>query len=436
MPLTLNDCGTQGGDIEMTAMLFQLAAAYPNDEIWLLGRNSGQDPAEIGLPPNVINPWCWWKKPLQEAIAANGLKHVNLSVNEQFMMQHIHDELTLPTFLNMDGFVMWVGQHGTTNAPLPSTKDPAVLTKPYDFSTHYVSYILRGINAWRDVDPWNREEIWINADPRNYHKMRDLKWPLRHPVLTQYNFTNNIKHARYDNLADPIENMIARWGDYAQWTDEHHNTWSAKVQNVYSRLEFNALVPGTPSGDILTHNDSWDDRHAFGLFINEARAIGVPQERGRLKALTDWVLPLDPHFIHGKWSDKAQAELGFPITPLPWTKYVPKLHTIRTTFTTPSSGSGWATTKPWEAFAAGVVCFFHPLYDTQDNIFRGAPMGLKDWLRVKTPEELKTRMAHLNSTAGRPDWEWLVKAQHQHFDDAVRERKYMKMIDERLRSTV
>jgi hypothetical protein len=434
MPLTLEECGTQGGDIEMTAMLFQLAERYPNDEIWLLGRNSGQDPKDIGLPANVVNPWVWWKKPLQEAIAAGGLKHVNLSTDEQFKMQKIHDELTLPTFLEMDGFVMWVGQHGTTNAPLPSTKDPSVLTKPYDFSTHYVSYILRGINAWRDVDPWNREEVWINADPRNYHKMRDLKWPLRHPVLTQYNFTNNVKHARYGDGRDFEEWSSA---DHAALLrpEDRDLVWSSQVHNVYSRLEFNALVPGCPSGDLLSYNDSWDDRQHFGLFINEARAIGVPEARGRLKAMTDWVLPLEPHFIHGKWSDKSQAELGFPITPLPWTKYVPKLQSVRTTLTTPSSGSGWATTKPWEAFAAGVVCFFHPLYDTQNNIFRGAPLGLKDWLRVKSPEELKLRVNHLNSYAGRADWEWLVKTQRQWFDDAVAERKYMKMIDARLRST-
>lgn len=432
MPLTLNDCGTQGGDIEMTAMLFQLANAYPNDEIWLLGRNSGQDPKDIGLPANVINPWVWWKKPLQEAIAANGLKHVNLSTDEQFAMQRIHDALTLPTFMQMDGFVMWVGQHGTTNAPLPTVKGEG-LTKPYDFSTHYVSYILRGINAWRDVDPWNREEIWINADPRNYHKMRDLKWPLRHPILTQFNFTNNIKHARYGDGED-----------FEEWSSHDHAAllrpedrdlvWSSKAHNVYSRLEFNALVPGTPSGDLLSYNDSWDDREAFGLFINEARAIGVPEAKGRLRALIDWALPMNPSFVHGKWSDKSIAEIGFPITALPWTQYVPKLHSVRTTFTTPSSGSGWATTKPWEAFAAGVVCFFHPAYDTQDNIFRGAPTGLKDWLRVKSPKELKLRVNHLNSTAGRPDWEWLIKMQRRHFDDAVAERKYMKMIDERLRS--
>src|ERR1044071_1290673 len=105
MPLTIEGCGTQGGDIEMTAMLYQLADAFPDDEIWLLGRNSGEDPKEIGLPSNVVNPWTWWKKPLHEAIVCGGLKHVNLTTDEQFAMQQIHDELTLPTFLQMDAFV-------------------------------------------------------------------------------------------------------------------------------------------------------------------------------------------------------------------------------------------------------------------------------------------------------------------------------------------
>jgi hypothetical protein len=292
---------------------------------------------------------------------------------------------------------------------------------------------LRGINAWRDVDPWNREEIWINADPRNYHKMRDLKWPLRHPILTQYTFDRNIKHARYGDGKD-FEEWSSR--DYAALLqpEDRDLVWSSKTHNVYSRLEFNALVPGTPSGQSVNLNDSWEDREAFGLFINEARAIGVSEERGRRKILQDWVLPLNPSFIHGKWSERAIQALGINIQPLGWADgYVTKLQSVRSTFTTPSSGSGWATTKPWEAFAAGVVCYFHPVYDDQDHILRDAPMGLKEWLRVKSPEELKIRVDHLNSQAGRPDWEWIVKMQRRHFDDAVAERRYMKMIDARLR---
>jgi hypothetical protein len=260
--------------------------------------------------------------------------------------------------------------------------------------------------------------------------MRDLKWPLRHPILTQYTFDRNIKHARY---GDPTPPNPTLWGNYTTQIDDE--TWGSKTLNAYSRLEFNALVPGTPSGESVNLNDSWEGRDSFGLFINEARAIGVSEERGRLKILQDWVLPLDPAFIHGKWSDQAEQKLGFHIQPLGWADgYVTKLQSVRSTFTTPSSGSGWATTKPWEAFAAGVVCFFHPYYDDQDHILRDAPMGLKDWLRVKTPKELAMRVAHLNQRDGRADWEWIVKMQRRHFDDAVAERKYMKMIDDRLRS--
>lgn len=434
MPLTLDKCGSLGGDVEMTAVVQTLAKRHPEHTFVLIGHNDGSSPTSVGLPSNVENPWTEWRGQFLREKIARGVRHSNLTMDEHFIMRDIYDELTLDTILGLDGIILWAGQHGTTNSPIPGIRDSSKLTKPHDWSAHYCSYLLRGVNLWRDVAPREREEIWLNADPRNHLKMRDLKWPLQHPILTQRAFEHNIKHERYNDGRDfdwwysphgPLGVDVAEDGVHT------NEVWRSRVHNVYSRLEINGLVPDSPFGNLISFNDAWDRRGRFGLFINEARRYVTPS-KSRLVALRDWVLPLSPDWIHGTWSNESQKILGRKIDSAPWDAYYRLLHSVRCTFTTPSSGSGWATTKPWEAFAAGTVCFFHPLYDDQDNILNDAPQPLRDWLRVTTLSELQTRVQHLNSPAGRHDWGALVRMQREHFDQAMSDLTYVKMIDQRL----
>lgn len=424
MPLTLAKCGTVGGDNECVSVVLELARRHPEHEFVLIGRNSGENPAEVGLPPNVINPWTRWKPAVKEAFQALELKN-NFTVEQHLRIRGIYDRLIVPEFLGLDGLVLWVGQHGTSNSPIPKVEDPNVLTKPQDCFAHYSSFIFQGINAWRDVDPVNREEVYLNADPRNYHKMRDLKWPLRHPVLTQFNFVNDIKHCRYGDTSlptgpFPMESSARR---------VNADTWSSRVKNVYSRLEVCGILPGTPVGDLASFDERWENRRSFGLFINEARREVNPAV-SRINALRDWVLPLTPAFIHGTWSDASLLELGMLIEPAPWENYYPLLWSVRSTFTTPSSGSGWATTKPWEAFAAGTACFFHPCYDTQDHILKDADPWLRSFLRVPTRGALAERVRQMDTD--RETWTRVVTLQHEHFVRVVLERRYLRMIEDRL----
>lgn len=435
MPLTLEKCGNLGGDVEMVAVVKELALRHPDDDFILIGRNSGENPLTVGLPTNVHNPWSrtssWnWGDKLKEAVERAGdIKGQTLTPERQLRLAKIFDEITFPTFERLDGMVMWIGQHGTSNTPIPKVSDPSELTKPQDWTAWYCGFLLRGINHWRDTrGPWEYEEICLNADARNRHKMRDMKWPLRHPILAQFNSEKPLKHERYGVNCSPTDYGIAKWDHYAN--DIGQNTWQSTVRDTYARLEINGLRPGTPFGNLISFNDNWNRPGHFGLFINEARAIGIRPALQRKNILTDWVMPLDPYFMHGTWS----KESGYNtiIKPAPWDQYYPKLHSVRCTFTTPSSGSGWATAKPWEAFAAGTVCFFHPAYDTQDNILKDADPKLWNWLRVKSYAELKHRVHHLNTSAGEADWEWIVAAQRRHFDQALKDLTYMKMIEERL----
>ena len=305
---------------------------------------------------------------------------------------------------------------------------PGELTKPHDWCAFYVSHVLRGVNAWRDVDPLGREEVYLNADPRNDHKMRDLKWPLRHPVLTQYEFTKRLKHHRYGDVRSPDD------CGFADVTVLDPDTWHSRVSNVYARVEVNALTPGTPFGDLVTFNDDWTGRDEFGIFINETRRY-VGESVKRVNVLREWVLPVGPAWIHGTWSDASQVALGRVIHPLSPAAYFTRFPTVRATFTTPASGTGWATAKPWEAFACGVVCFFHPAYDTQDHVLGDAPGWLRDWLRVDTPDELRRRVEHLSTEAGRRDWDELIHAQRAHLDRAVADARHVRAVESRVWET-
>ncbi len=429
MPLTLDKCGNLGGDVEMVAVVKEMALQHPDDVFLLIGRNSGEIPYRVGLPTNVFNPWFEstaytgqaWKPLLDEAVQRAGLKGVVLTSERQLALAKIFDDITGPTFDSLDGFVMWVGQHGTSNTPIPKVEDPTQLTKPQDWCAWYSGYMLRGINRWRDVDPFKREEVNLNADARNLHKMRDLKWPLRHPVLGQHNSSKLIKHERYGDTRQPQP----EWGA----EDIGQGTWRSRVYTTYARLEVNGLRPGTPFGDLISFDGDWDRPGHFGLFINEARAIGIRPELQRKTIYDRWIAPLNPYFVHGTWSSEPYK---YMIQPASWDHYYPRLHSVRCTLTTPSSGSGWATAKPWEAFAAGTVCFFHPAYDDQDNILGDADPALREWLRVRDVDELQLRVNHLNSIAGRVDWTWLVDQQRQHFDNALADLRYMRMIEERI----
>ena len=430
MPLSLKNCGSLGGDIEMVPTLQLLAQRHPDVDFIIIGRNSGEHPHDVGLPDNVFNPWRTWAPDIREHLNREKLNYPNLSVDDHIRVLYVLQEHTIPEFLKLDDMVMWLGQHGTTNTPLPSIKDRNVLTKPHDWSTLYGSYLLQGINTWRDHDPFSREEVLLNADVRNYVKYRDSRWPWLHPVLAQHTYTNSVKHERWiwgnqhfdDFKRQPELVMHLR-------SEENGQLWTSRVQNVYSRIEISALIPGTPFGDTVQFNHDFDRPNDFGIVVNETRREVNPA-KARRTVLRDWVLPLKPNFIRGKWSAASLVELQVDITPVPQLEYVSLIQSARCTFTTPASGSGWATAKPWESFAAGVVCFFHPDYDDQNNILGDAPDELRSWLRVDSPAQLVERIRVTCNSKNL--WHRITRLQREHFEAAVLEKRYLKLIEERL----
>lgn len=431
MPLVLEKCGTLGGDVECTPVIKALAERHPDDTFYIFGRNSGETAAEAGLPTNVINPWTeyGWRAELRDFIKRSGFTG-NFTVEEQLTLTAFMDQLVRELVDDADAVVGWIGQHGTTNRPTPGITKASTgrLTRPQDFSVIYCSYFLNAINRWRDHDPFTREEVWLNADSRNYLKMRDLAWPLQYPVLTQRNYEHTMRHERGEREL----RVDAQWerAANAKQLDKHgHAIWESDVRCAYSRLEINALMPGTPFGDLVSFSDDFDRPGRFGLFINEARAY-VSDATKRVNALRDYAIPAQPYFVHGTWSKKSQEELGVAIEPAPWSEYYPKLHSVKCTLTTPSSGSGFATTKPWEAFAAGTVCFFHPLYDDQNHILSGLPEVAQQWLRVKHPGDFQRKLHEVSND--RDLWTWLVGVQRAYFVEEIERLRYIEIIEGRI----
>lgn len=402
--------GFVGGDDEPPLVLQTLARRNPNDTFVLVGLNSGWDAAKEWLPPNVENPWV----DMLDVRSALAKSNTSDDVYKAFVNSELHRQ-----FHGLDALIVWAGQSGTSNTSIPKVGQPwtGELVTPLQSQLRHSAYATLGINVFRERDPLKYEEIWLNPDPRNVPKMRDLKWPQRQTILTQYNFKEMRKFERYNDTRDPGLFPF----HFTEWEGDH--LWRSRQDHEYSRLEICGVTPE----HIGEHRAEYEDRRRFGLFINEARTY---VKHARRPIVKDWVLPLEPDFIHGKWADGHDEELGRTITPAPWADYYPLLTSVKSTLTTPSSGSGWATTKPWQAFATKTVCFFHPEYDTQNNILNDLPAHISEYLRVKSPEELRAKVDEVNDSL--THWEAITEAQFELYQNECDDPRYARMIEERV----
>jgi hypothetical protein len=411
MPLSPAGWGKVGGDNEPPILLQTLALARPDVEWVLVGRNSGEDPAAVGLPSNVSNPWTELR-PEGARIAKEMQERGKSWAADE------HERLTYKLFDELDGIIVWAGQHGTSNTPIPEANNPDKLTKPQDSFVNYGAYLVRGLNRM----PSHKPVVWLCPDVRNYLKARDIAKPPWPSVMSQYEWSKMEKHERYGDTLPPPAVMDGKWSRDGVWHVRHRYT--------YDRLE----TVGIPQ---LECNYDHTGRSHFGIVINEARAYVTHSRKAAMKF---YVLPLEPAWVRGTWSAKSAEELGLQdVTPVPWWDQWSLLHQTLCTFTTPSSGSGWATTKPWEAFACGTVCFFHPRYDDQGHVIPTLEQvkyrdddeaTLVRWLRVEDPEQLKARVAHLARCP--QDWSWIVGMQRRLYDQARVERRCERDICRRL----
>lgn len=422
-----------GGDVDVYRLLQRLATQRDADEFVLVGRNSGHDPKTVGFPSNVVNPYFEQPEMTAAMRAAGQLddrppgKGVRRERNLTDIVK-VNTGLIWPWFHDLDAVIMWLGQHGTLNTPItPIGEFPPALAQPLISAANYAGYLVAAVNEWQrrkrhpdqpytlrgDNNP--REVIWLCPDPRNYLKARDLRDPLTHPILGQFDWQRDTKYFRPGDAECNV-------GDWDGINGTQHS-WVSPTHYVYSGLELTAI-----DRDRVRHKVPHERAASFGMIINENAPGGSAP---RLDVLKEWVLPWCPDVeLFGKWREPSVKALGRDrIDTVPVTEVDATMQRWRCTFTTPASSSGWATSKPWEAFANGTVCFFHPGYDTQDHIL-GRDHELRRWLRVESPEQLERRVRWLDDHPS--DWEWIVTRQWRLLLHTLAEDKIGRMIHDRL----
>lgn len=423
---------TLGGDADVWRTLWYLATRNPDHEFILVGRNTCENPQDVGLPANVSNPWTERQPELRRRFNANGINHPNLSIEEDRVAARILYDISVDLFLGCDEHIVWAGQHGTSSAPIPfvgQKLDGDKITHPQDSTIYYSSYLVYGLNAWRNEDPLNREEVWLCPDVRNYVKARDLRWPLRNSVIAQFNQKKQTKHERFvynDPSRADFKDIIRKV--------EHDHVWVVDTPYTYDALEGTALP--SPARVPL---DLDSDRKPFGMVVNENRK---EVSRNRLDVMCEWVLPNFPDAeIWGQWSPKSQEAMGRTITVCPYDQLYETLGRYYCSLTTPASGSGWATSKPWECFLAGTVCFFHPAYDTQGHIIPLKPNTDDDelnqlvrWLRPPNPDALRKAVEAVSTSYD--TWRYLAELQRGYVERFCAEQRALKTIEARIKIDV
>lgn len=395
------------GDDEAYMLLRQLATRYPFANFHILGRNSGQAPAEVGLPANVFNPWASASKPKNN-------------------FPEMREWLT-PQFRGMNYLVGWLGQHGSINTPMPKITDPSTVGQPLVSFLNYAGPIVTGINAWREKYEDKREEIWLNPDIRNTLKARDLKWPRKESLYAFQDYAALAPSERYGDRRDPVDCGYPQ-AVWVQGRWKHPDTYTESGLSVVS-------VPANWRHDIV----GWEDRVRFGVLTSQQ---GPHPHYWRPTVFRDWVIPAKPDFFHGLWTQEGADVMGVPVPSFCTEDPNIALARAKSTFQTPTSGANWATPKAWEAFASGVVSFFHPIYDAQGHIIPTLDQvssGLVESdelaklaliLRVQTPEQLEKRLDEVHQS--RDLYEWIVRVQWNHWVKARNEQRLVRTLGTRM----
>lgn len=394
------------GDDEAYMLLHQLATRYPQAEFHILGRNSGQRPADAGLPPNVHNPF------------------FDVRVKNEY---HELCAFLTPQFREMDYLIGWVGQHGTVNSPLPKISDPLTIGTPLVSFMNYAAPILVGVNAWRERFEDRREEVWLNPDIRNTLKARDLKWPRKEPLYAFSDYRAVASCERYGDCRDPA----ACGYPQAVWS-------GSRWKHSDSYTESGLSVVSVPTSWRPDHY-GWEERVRFGVLTSQQ---GPHPRYWRPTVFRDWVVPAKPDFFHGLWTQEGADVMGIPLPSFCTEDPNKALARAKSTFQTPTSGADWSTPKAWEAFASGVVSFFHPIYDAQghilptlDQVAQGVVKNdelakLALILRVQTPEQLDKRLDEVHQS--RDLYEWIARAQWNHWARVRDEQRLVRTLGVRM----
>jgi len=455
--------GDMAGNAEALNVLIRLAKRNPDIEWYIIGKNNG---GSAGLPKNVINPW-------PDGISRSPWLHANGEYRCAFCKTAVAnetwdltccdrsrevtsaEEYVKALIMRMDALVMQVGQHGVVHAPIPfvdKTWSEGIFATPYAWARNYGHYLIDGVNRFCDAqsDGGKGKVVWLTADPRNFFKARDIKWPTGttedEPVLAQYQYKRDAKHERYLDPRTPSELGFKaeqqRGGEV--WKTDHYYR--------YSGLEL-AILP-----------DDWD---TWGSTPHDRRndivvattAAYLPDVRMRRSVMVQrWIFDQFPDApVFGKWSDKSLADVTGKVIENNPLDFPSLLALGRATISLPATGTitngmNWVVAKPFQCFAARTACFFVPPVDSQgwvvpntrqvDGSHRVADglwsvrddwtedeLQLARWLRVDQPEQLKRRVEALNDEG---TWLWITNTQRALLQRRWDEHLLETLIEQRL----
>lgn len=247
-----------------------------------------------------------------------------------------------------DAFVMMMGQVGNVSIPnrIWGQRDPTKTVAIIDMTKNYTTPITK----------------WLNENP------------LMHIVEVCNDPRYTLKQSK-DCFVDPKISLSQYTYEYERESSRSYDDQTrvkTKVPCKYAEMERIFLYdreqpyPGPEDcpRDI-----------PFMVVLNE----GTPS---RYKLLKEWVLDgIDDVEIYGKWTHEDALEDNRFKGSMPLEELQQKLQAVRATFIIPIA-KGWTTSKYIEMIHAGVIPFFHPTYDEQDNL------NVPKWLRPKSPEAM------------------------------------------------
>jgi hypothetical protein len=397
------------GDSEAPQFLERLAKRNPQHEFLIIGKNDGD---ASSMPPNVTNPW----------LGAKGNEAAEVE-------QHV---ITMTATL--DGFVMQVGQHGTSHSPITHSDTPWAdtdagkkeLTAPLQSSRNYGDSIIKGINALGDATDGKAPMVWIVTDPRNFIKARDIKWPTGcDDILAQYAYIRTAKHERFRDPRLPSELGFGDWCEPIRGGE----IWQAQHTYRYGGLELMIL----PDDWETWGQASFSERLPIGI-ASTSFSKGVGTEKRRSEVIRDMILSAySDAEVFGKMDDVSLADLpeGKVIKNRP-EEFPNLLSRWRATLSMPALNSSWTVAKPFQCWAANVVTFLHGRLDDHGwilptkNRVKGVPqvadglysirndwsedeLTLAQWVRVSKAEDFQKRVEAV--TSSEQLWLQLVQVQ-------------------------
>lgn len=393
----LDKLSTVGGDVDVLRCLQRMRAACPKDTFVLIGKTSSDPRAVLGRK-GLEFPWYEDEKLMA---TKRGEKHVSPSQVSDCDDTVVQRRELKRYVDSLDVMVVWVGQHGSSAYPTPRLED-GVLTAPLLQDLKYSRYICDLVNGLSERFP-DREAIWLVPDVRNYIKVTSVREVGKRPVLAQF---------------DDVYN----WRHHAPLPGNDRNFVYAKHEYEYSAIEMCAIP--NPSEWPRLDAVPFGERAEFGLLCNENRRTAPERRRANiLRKLFDEG-EIDDVEMYGTWSEEGMKDMGRtrPIAHCAHSRIMQAAQRWCCTLTMPASGSGWATSKPWEMFAAGTACLFHPEYDTQGHVVKLAPDApysgedlLSKVLRFKTKDDFDNVITRLS--ADEDAWSAVVDAQREHLLD-------------------